>query len=548
MGKQGPCYHCGVTSTPLWRNGPPEKPVLCNACGSRWRTKGTLANYTPLHARVESDDFVDHRGSRLKNVSVKVREAKVLKRKQKHDNVVIGGIAHDYNQGSRKGPDDDTSNRSSSGSAISNSDSCVQFGSGDASDLTGPAQSNVWDTTVPSRKRTCINRPKPSSVEKLTKDLYTILHEQQSSHFSVSSEEDLLFESDTPMVSVEIGHGSVLIRHPSSIAREEESEASSLSVENKIHPPNEAYSCLNALPLHTGHKVVNFTSLGIDKNKKADGEGTKPSFQLMQQIKRDKAQHEKPQLLGSHNSPLCYVDLKDVVDFDKFASHLTHEEQQQLMKYLPSIDTAGLPDSLKNMFASPQFKENLSSFQKLLAEGVFDLSLSGMKTEDCRTLKRLALCKLTKSEWVEQYNLLKDIKCKNSDRGFVVPGGANASVSVNSTYVKRLRDGQLQNFPGTRVTMKSPKRVAKGSNEHKELVDNDGSCFSPRSLFALPPDNSSLMLDSFQFMDENSDQDLLLEVPSNTSFPEAELLLPNSSFKAQGSTSSSSVYSSFLSH
>ncbi|KAH0455980.1 hypothetical protein IEQ34_013887 [Dendrobium chrysotoxum] len=51
MGKHGPCRHCRVTSTPLWRNGPPEKPVLCNACGSRWRTKGSLANYTPLHAR-----------------------------------------------------------------------------------------------------------------------------------------------------------------------------------------------------------------------------------------------------------------------------------------------------------------------------------------------------------------------------------------------------------------------------------------------------------------------------------------------------------------
>ena len=35
------------------------------------------------------------------------------------------------------------------------------------------------------------------------------------------------------MVSVEIGHGSVLIRHPSSFVREEESEASSHSVDNK---------------------------------------------------------------------------------------------------------------------------------------------------------------------------------------------------------------------------------------------------------------------------------------------------------------------------
>lgn len=63
--------------------------------------------------------------------------------------------------------------------------------------------------------------------------------------------------------------------------------------------------------------------------------------------------------------------------------------------------------SLKNMFASPQFEDNLSSFQKLLAEGVFDLSFSSVKAEEYSTLNRLALCNLTKSKWVEQYNLLK---------------------------------------------------------------------------------------------------------------------------------------------
>lgn len=39
-----------IAATPLWRNGPPEKPVLCNACGSRWKTKGTLLNYMPMHS------------------------------------------------------------------------------------------------------------------------------------------------------------------------------------------------------------------------------------------------------------------------------------------------------------------------------------------------------------------------------------------------------------------------------------------------------------------------------------------------------------------
>uniref|UniRef100_A0A5B6ZX47 Uncharacterized protein n=1 Tax=Davidia involucrata TaxID=16924 RepID=A0A5B6ZX47_DAVIN len=539
MGKQGPCHHCGVTSTPLWRNGPPDKPILCNACGSRWRTKGTLANYTPLHARAEPDEFEDYRVSRVKSISMKNKETKVIKRKQNHDNAVVGGIAPDYNQGYQKGLDEDTSNRSSSGSAISNSESCAQFGSADASDLTGQAQSIVWDTMVPSRKRTCVSRPKQSPVEKLTKDLYTILHEQQqSSYFSGSSEEDLLFESDTPMVSVEIGHGSVLIRHPSSIAREEESEASSLSVDNKPYTVNEAYSHLTTLPVHNDNKGVNFQNLVIEKIKKPTGQGMQQEL-----IKREKAPLEKLQILGNHNSPLRYTDLKDVLNFDEFVSHLTNEEQQQLLKYLPSVDTVRLPDSLKSMFDSPQYMENLTSYQKLLAEGVFDLSFSGVKNEDYRTLKRLALCSLTKSKWVEQYNLLKDVKNKSNIGGSVVAGGHNVIASGNSVNLKRPRDSQYQNYPGAKMTMKSPKRVMmKGSYEHKELVDNDSSCFSPRSLFALPPDSNSLMLDSFHFADESSDQDLLLDVPSNSSFPQAELLLPTSSFGALASATSSSLY------
>nr|GMC57834.1 GATA transcription factor 26-like [Ipomoea batatas] len=35
--------------TPRWRAGPEEKPVLCNACGSRWRLRGNLNDYVPKH-------------------------------------------------------------------------------------------------------------------------------------------------------------------------------------------------------------------------------------------------------------------------------------------------------------------------------------------------------------------------------------------------------------------------------------------------------------------------------------------------------------------
>lgn len=537
MGKQGPCFHCGVTSTPLWRNGPPEKPILCNACGSRWRTKGTLANYTPLHARTDTVDFEDQRVSRLKIVSLnKNKEVKLVKRKQNYDNAYAasGWFTPEYNQGFQKAVDEDTSNRSSSGSAISNSESCVQFGGTDASDLTGPSRSVVWDTAAPSKKRTCAGRLKHSSVEKLTQDLCTILHEQQQSCFSASSEEELLYESETPMVSVEIGHGSMLIRHPSSIARDEESEASSLSVDNKQCLMNEAYSCYGSIPMLSDYTGMNFSSQGVAKVRNSAG----PRLQ-QEQLVWDKSQLEKLEVLGNHDSSLCSIDLNDVVNYKEFSRNLTNEEQHQLLKYLPVVDTAKFPDSIKIMFDSFQFKEELTYFQKLLEEGVFDISLFGGDPEDCKTSKRLALSNLSKSKCVEHYNFLKKGGNKAGKRNDME---SPAVASSNVANVKRLRVSQNQNFPELKTTMRSPKRViVKPGTGGKEAVD--GSSISPKSLFAFPRNGGLHMLDSLNFVDESSDQDLLLEFPSNNSFPQAELLLPNSSLVAQGSTSSSSVYS-----
>jgi hypothetical protein len=38
----GPCGHCACVESPCWRKGPPEKPILCNACGARFLVKGNL--------------------------------------------------------------------------------------------------------------------------------------------------------------------------------------------------------------------------------------------------------------------------------------------------------------------------------------------------------------------------------------------------------------------------------------------------------------------------------------------------------------------------
>lgn len=39
----GPCMHCAVADSPQWRRGPADKPILCNACGTRFRRTNQLA-------------------------------------------------------------------------------------------------------------------------------------------------------------------------------------------------------------------------------------------------------------------------------------------------------------------------------------------------------------------------------------------------------------------------------------------------------------------------------------------------------------------------
>lgn len=97
--------------------------------------------------------------------------------------------------------------------------------------MSGSAQSNLKNSIFLAPKMS-ISRPKAAHVEKLTRDLNYIL-QQQSSSFSMSSEDDLIYENATPMGFSEIGHGGVLIRNSKSASAEEESEAISALTENK---------------------------------------------------------------------------------------------------------------------------------------------------------------------------------------------------------------------------------------------------------------------------------------------------------------------------
>jgi hypothetical protein len=64
-------------------------------------------------------------------------------------------------------------------------------------------------------------------------------------------------------------------------------------------------------------------------------------------VGRTKSQTERVHVLGSHGSPLCSIDLKDVFNFDEFIEQFTEEEQKKLMNLLPQIDSDDLPHRFK---------------------------------------------------------------------------------------------------------------------------------------------------------------------------------------------------------
>ncbi|KAG8646182.1 hypothetical protein MANES_10G131606v8, partial [Manihot esculenta] len=157
--------------TPLWRNGPPEKPVLCNACGSRYRIRGTLANYTPKHAQGQP---LAKRLRTISKCSFKTEE--------------------NYSSS-----DDDDSTQS----AISCSLSSCSFSG---------IQESFWKSCIPSRKRSLYVQRSLTPIERFQRELRNILvHDPLIS--SENEDDILIYNSNHLRVSRnEIGLGSFLLK------------------------------------------------------------------------------------------------------------------------------------------------------------------------------------------------------------------------------------------------------------------------------------------------------------------------------------------------
>ncbi|GAX73298.1 hypothetical protein CEUSTIGMA_g752.t1 [Chlamydomonas eustigma] len=63
----GPCDYCGATESPQWRRGPTSTPVLCNACGMRFRRTNQLSPGPPV--LVSTPATKSSSASKLKRVS-----------------------------------------------------------------------------------------------------------------------------------------------------------------------------------------------------------------------------------------------------------------------------------------------------------------------------------------------------------------------------------------------------------------------------------------------------------------------------------------------
>ncbi|GLJ39429.1 hypothetical protein SUGI_0805380 [Cryptomeria japonica] len=550
MGKQGPCYHCGISTTPLWRNGPPEKPVLCNACGSRWRTKGTLANYMPMHSGgCGANESLDYKWPRGKKILPKSKEQRSHKKKDPCD--VHCQIEFGLTKSNPQyGKDEDASTRSSSVSGISYSEGCIHHGGVTENYSTVAVQSSVWDSPVPSKKRTCMFRQRPSSLEKLTKSMQHISQEQESSSLSSSSEENVLFECKASFDGAEIGLGSVFMRQQHSVLIEEESEASSLLIENKGYSTFDVLTDNIVLP----EKWKDISDLSPEKSAN--------SIIHDEVLKR---------FLQGFHLQLKFIELEDVVNFDTFMGQLKEEEQRHLMKYLSTVDDPSIPGSLECMFNSAQFQAALSNFQHLLSEGMFGTHGSRMSPKVQHLFQQLLkVTDLTNSKWMERYSQLqkykprgcvkvskilqskeamkpKDFCLLESDKPATYKAFTNSSgqppghVVAGSEMCTKTIKGWLKNIPKTVHPFTPPGKIFSTDGMHHDSIDTGSTskeaagyetglksnpCFSPNNLFASPLEKCSPFgLESIEaFGDEVSDSVLLFNVPSNMSFPQAELL------------------------
>ncbi|KAK6805366.1 hypothetical protein RDI58_003151 [Solanum bulbocastanum] len=189
MGRQGPCLHCAIKQTPHWRPGPPEKPVLCNACGTRWRVRGTLHNYIPRHANRETRSY---------QLPAETK-SRLLAR---HDQKLEVGAEVSGQEGSSACLEEQMN-------SIPSSVNCMQMEETNDKDP-------IWNPNrVPKRKRSELTQRILSPVERLQRQLYNSLQEPEFENIPDGGEDaTLIYARNKYIPPNEIGLGVMLLVSP----------------------------------------------------------------------------------------------------------------------------------------------------------------------------------------------------------------------------------------------------------------------------------------------------------------------------------------------
>nr|GMD10080.1 GATA transcription factor 26-like [Ipomoea batatas] len=188
--------------TPLWRAGPEEKPVLCNACGSRWRLRGNLNGYVPKHGIRDASGNIHKLPSKMHAVEITSQQ------KLRAGEMPQGS---DLRPTSPKGGE---CSISSSESSVPSPVNCM-LTQGTEVCLSGDeAQWPVWyPKNVTRRKRSNLQKQPSSLIDTLHLQLYQI--QQDLEDENKSEEEDILVYNKWQYIpDSDIGLGNILPKPP----------------------------------------------------------------------------------------------------------------------------------------------------------------------------------------------------------------------------------------------------------------------------------------------------------------------------------------------
>nr|GLL28677.1 uncharacterized protein LOC109147282 isoform X1 [Ipomoea trifida] len=188
--------------TPLWRAGPEEKPVLCNACGSRWRLRGNLNGYVPKHGIRDASGNIHKLPSKMHAVEITSQQ------KLRAGEMPQGS---DLRPTSPKGGEFSIS---SSESSVPSPVNCM-LTQGTEVCLSGDeAQWPVWyPKNVTRRKRSNLQKQPSSLIDTLHLQLYQI--QQDLEDENKSEEEDILVYNKWQYIpDSDIGLGNILPKPP----------------------------------------------------------------------------------------------------------------------------------------------------------------------------------------------------------------------------------------------------------------------------------------------------------------------------------------------